>query len=64
MTLALTQQEAISAIAALSQVIIANKGLLLGDEDVIEAANQKIKKLIPMISETVIGDSETSFLKT
>ena len=45
----LTQREIIDAIAALSEAIKANKGHLLGDEDVIELSNAKLKELIPQI---------------
>lgn len=61
---ALTQKEIIEAIAALAEVIKANKGTLLGDEDIIEMANAKLKKLIPLISEMVLGDSSIGFITT
>jgi len=46
----MSQREVIDALSVLAEVIKANKGMLLGDEDVIESANKKIAELIPKIN--------------
>ena len=49
----LNQREVIDALAALAEIIKANKNMLLGDEDVIEAANKKALELIPLINNPI-----------
>ena len=47
----MTQQEIISAIGVLSEVVKANNHLVMGSESIHKMANQKIKELIPLINQ-------------
>lgn len=50
----MTQSEIIKAIKVLGQLVKANR--LFGDGLVIDAANEKIKKLIPLLDEFISND--------
>lgn len=50
----MTPQEIIDAISALTKVVEANKGFVMGSESTMRAANEKIKQLIKLLPENKI----------